>query len=422
MERLISFLQFKVIRNQIVQNIQTKQSKNKTNSSVPLNDIFDKISQNKLYFSSVLLSSINYVALTDDYMRNSTKICQNLNEITQTQILLSLLMEIEARKATIKSLDNEIFQGFNPELLDSIRLISLIFLSKIELDSENYVLLKKLTQALEIINKSLFSTEIKTENLNKLQILAFFTQNLLKIIEIIEISNPFFENALLELLRILLEKNRILHFFTINYRSNSSITDGINHFKFNAISNLSSNLVNLMLLILVKNTFLDKNLKKFIFKELLEWLNFLKYVLKKNKNFNSKKIVKIIMKRIFSCENDNFMLFCSIIFNNFNILNSNFAKFFKCKEKFEFGIIILKEILIYDTTATLELLMKESLFLDLFLKILIEFSKTNENPLKTNRKLKMFLVKLMKKLSKKANIFPFNVHPLIKRISSILLP
>jgi len=414
---LKDFFEFKAIKEQLLLEINKIEEKSDYSSHF----LIQILTQNrsKYHFSTLMFSVLNAASLSNDINENTTKICQNLNEATQVKKLLLLFKSVEIKEAIFAEIENEKIMLFNLDLLNSMQILCLIFLSKIQLDLKHHqIIFKKLTEIIAFTRDFLVSVqkkELLSLELSQIQLIAFIFEYLLKIIQNIEIFDILFERTLIELLKIM-EGKRVLIIFSITTKKNLSSTNGILNFKYNAFFQINANLINLLMVLSQEpSKFLENHLKNVVIKQLSNWMNFIRYVLcqKEKKNFEG-----FLMKRLLSIQDDHFLLFSSIIITNFDDFKLNFHPIFKSREKYEIGITLI-ESLNYDISLIIEFLMKEAVFLDIFLKIMIEFSKKKEN-FKTDTKIKQCFQKICQQINARKNDFHFHCDPLIKRISYLL--
>ena len=220
---LKDFFEFKAIKEQLLLEINKIEEKSDYSSHF----LIQILTQNrsKYHFSTLMFSVLNAASLSNDINENTTKICQNLNEATQVKKLLLLFKSVEIKEAIFAEIENEKIMLFNLDLLNSMQILCLIFLSKIQLDLKHHqIIFKKLTEIIAFTRDFLVSVqkkELLSLELSQIQLIAFIFEYLLKIIQNIEIFDILFERTLIELLKIM-EGKRVLIIFSITTKKNLS--------------------------------------------------------------------------------------------------------------------------------------------------------------------------------------------------------
>ena len=410
-----SFLQMKEIKQKFIKEfaLYNPNENQKTIISNILN-IFQLLKfSKKIPFSSFFLSFIKDLALSSDLINSGVKICQNINEDSEMRILLFLMKNLQIKDFILTSLENEKLNfRENLSILNYFEFLTSLLAIDISPYDKNRIFLMILTFLKD------FYEFYQNKPINE-DFSAYFLSTLHKFIKKIPSLNVVLitehRKNILDIIQLYDKNNIMKKLFYLDKNISLYYSMDVNKkLKNKTISIILGNFLNILLILYIdeQNFFHIENQKFDKFNDFINFLIFVRFkkITKNPKRF--KKIISLLMKSLFEIQDDYFITFALNIIDNFNKISTK-CNIFKKIEKIEIIEVILL-VFGFDSDIVIDFLVKDCLFLELFLKIIGVIMEQKEVFFKRKRNFRFFK-DLLKKL-KRSYKFPYNVNPLIKKI------
>lgn len=379
--------------------------------------------------STFLLNALNELSLKSKQI----KICQNINEKSKTKILQTLLNNEKIKEIVYLSLEKEhIKNEFTLDILNLNELICLIF----EVDTNlsqvmKNMLINKITLTIEKVKELMNFFDFFKIELSDLNFLDIFFCHFYRIINHLRMEENSltteFQLNCFNLMKNIEEKSVLKKCFLMIMSKNSSFytMNAIENMKNKNLFEIYCNILNILFIFYIDSEkFFKSNKKIIIIDQFEDLMKFIQFIIckpknsKKSKNQTKGKSLKALAKSLFFIQDDFFLIFSLNLIDNVDKIMTFSA--FKKKDKL-FLCFILFECLEYSIEITIDFLMKDSLFLELFLKTINALSEeTTKTDLKKYERIEDFLGSLLSRIKLKRSSFLFNIEPLIKKLDNFL--